>query len=103
MPTYTFLNTLTDQEIEVFIKMSELDEFKKNYPEYKQIIGSPNIVSGVSTSKQNRVPEGFKEVLAKTAEAHPTSALADRIGGKSIKQVRTEQIVDKHWKKSQGK
>jgi predicted RND superfamily exporter protein len=103
MPTYNFLNVNTNEEFDVFIKMSELDEFKKNHPEYKQIIGSPNIVSGVSTSKNYRVPDGFKEVLAKTAEAHPTSVLADRVGGKSIKQVRTEQIVDKYWKKSQGK
>lgn len=100
MPTYNFFNTITEQEVEIFLKMSELDEFKKNYPEYKQIINPPNIVSGISTSKQNRVPDGFKEVLAKTAEAHPYSELANRVGGKSIKQVRTEQIVDKHWKRS---
>jgi hypothetical protein len=103
MPTYNFLDTITNKEIEVFLKMSELDDFKKSYPNYQQIIGSPNIVSGFSTSKNHRVPEGFKEVLSKTAEAHPTSVLADRIGGKSIKQVKTEQIVDKHWKRSLGK
>jgi hypothetical protein len=103
MPTYKFVNIENDEEFEVFIKMSELDFFKESHPEYKQIIGSPVIVSGISTSKNYKVPEGFKEVLAKTAEAHPTSALADRIGGKSVKTVKTEQIVDKYWKKSQGK
>jgi hypothetical protein len=55
-------------------------------------------VSGVSTSnsRSGRVPSGFNEVLSKVAEAHPTSKVAQRFGKKSIKQVKTEQIVKKH-------
>jgi hypothetical protein len=59
---------------------------------------APAIVSGVSTSKQNRVPDGFKEVLSKISEAHPASAVADKHGRKSIKQARTEQVIKKHTK-----
>jgi hypothetical protein len=56
------------------------------------------LVSGVSTSnaKQNKVPDGFKEVLSKVAEAHPTSAIAEKHGRKSIKDVKTREIVKKH-------
>jgi hypothetical protein len=35
-------------------------------------------------------------VLSKVAEAHPTSTFADRYGKKSIKDVKTRQIVKKH-------
>jgi hypothetical protein len=103
MPTYTFLDTTTDTTFEVFLKMSELDEFKENYPNYQQIIGAPNIVSGVSVSKNNRVPDGFKDVLKKVADAHPTSTLADRVGQKSIKQVKTERVINELYKKKNQK
>lgn len=103
MPTYTFLDKTTQDVFEIVMKMSELDDFKEKYPEYQQIIGSPNIVSGISTSKNHRVPDGFKDVLKKVADAHPTSTLADRVGQKSIKQVKTERVVDNYYKKSQQK
>jgi hypothetical protein len=35
-------------------------------------------------------------VLSKVAEAHPESAVGRRHGRKSIKQVKTKRIVDKH-------
>jgi hypothetical protein len=56
------------------------------------------LVSSVSTSnfKSNKVPSGFNEVLSKVAEAHPTSPVADRHGKKSIKDVKTREIVKKH-------
>jgi hypothetical protein len=42
---------------------------------------------------------GLDEVFAKTAEAYPDSPLASRYGKKTIKQVKTEQVVKKHRKK----
>jgi hypothetical protein len=48
------------------------------------------------------VPDGFKEVLSKVAEAHPTSDVANKHGKKSIKQVKNDQIVKKHVKKITG-
>lgn len=103
MPTYTFVDTLTDRVFDVFLKISELDDFKINYPNYTQIIQAPSIVSGISCSKNNRVPDGFKDVLKKVADAHPASALADKVGQKSIKQVKTETVVNNYYKKSQQK
>jgi hypothetical protein len=94
MPTYQFRNTQTDEEFEVLMKISEREEYLKNNPHIQPILSAPALVTGVSTS--NKVPEGFKEVLSKAAEAHPSSPLAQKHGKKSIKQVKTEQIVKKH-------
>jgi hypothetical protein len=94
MPTYQFRNTQTDEEFEVLMKISEREEYLKNNPHIQPIISAPALVTGVSTS--NKVPDGFKEVLSKVAEKHPTSKVAQRYGKKSIKQIKTEQIVKKH-------
>ena len=98
MPTYQFRNTQTDEDFEVLMKISEREEYLKNNPHIQSIITAPALVSGVSTSnsRSGRVPSGFNEVLSKVAEAHPTSKVAQRFGKKSIKQVKTEQIVKKH-------
>ena len=42
------------------------------------------------------VYDKFNEVLSKVAEAHPTSAVADKHGRKGIKEAKTAQIVKKH-------
>ena len=96
MPTYEFLNTETGEEFEVLMKISEREEYLKNNPHIQPILSAPALVTGVSTSKQNRVPDGFTEVLSKVAEAHPTSEVAKRHGRKGIKASKTEQIVKKH-------
>jgi hypothetical protein len=80
------------------MKFSEREEYLKTNPQIQTVMTAPAIVSGVSTSKQNRVPDGFKEVLSKISEAHPASAVADKHGRKSIKQARTEQVIKKHTK-----
>ena len=62
MPTYSFLNTETGEEFEIVMRISERDQFMVENPHLQPIILAPALVSGSSTSKQNRVPEGFKEV-----------------------------------------
>jgi hypothetical protein len=96
MPTYTFYDNRTGEQFDALMKISEREDYLKNNPHVTQVVTAPSIVSGVSTSKQNKVPEGFKEVLSKVAEAHPESATGKRYGRKSMKQVKTKQIVDKH-------
>lgn len=96
MPTYSFLNTETGEEYDLMMKISEREEYLKTNQHIVPVVSAPSIVSGVSTSTQHRVPNGFKEVLAKVAEAHPASNLANKVGGKSIKQVKSEQVVKKH-------
>jgi hypothetical protein len=98
MPTYEFLNSETGEEFERLMSISAREDYLKENPHIVPVISAPTIVSGVSTSnsKQGKVPDGFKEVLSKVAEAHPTSTVADRYGKKSIKDVKTRQIVKKH-------
>jgi hypothetical protein len=95
MPTYTFKNTNTQEIFDVILSMNEYDVYKSQHPNHERYFDEPpKVVSGVSTT--NRVPDGFKEVLSKVSEAHPTSVVAQKHGKKSIKQIKTEQIVKKH-------
>lgn len=96
MPTYSFKDTNTGEEFDKFMKMSERDDFLKDNPHVQPMLSAPSIVSGVSTSTQHRVPDGFKEVLSKVAEAHPASVVGDRYGKRSSKEIKTKQLVDKH-------
>jgi hypothetical protein len=96
MPTYKFLNTETNEEFDDFISISRKEELIKLNPHIQQVIEAPAFIS---SSSSNKVPDGFKEVLSKVADAHPDSALADRHRRKTIKEVRTREIVDKHYKK----
>jgi len=96
MPTYSFKNTSTGEEFDKFMKISERDNFLKDNLHVQPMLSAPSIVSGVSTSTQHRVPDGFKEVLSKVAEAHPASVVGDRYGKRSSKEIKTKQLVDKH-------
>ena len=96
MPTYEFKNTETGEEFETFMKISEREKFLKNNPHIRPIVSAPMLVTSVAGMGTHRVPDGFKEVLSKVAEAHPTSKVAQKHGKKSIKQIKTEQIVKKH-------
>lgn len=96
MPTYIFRDTNTGEIHERLMSMMAREDYLKENPHMVTIIQAPMLVSGVSTSKQNKVPDGFKEVLSKVAEAHPTSEIANKHGRKSIKDVKTREIVKKH-------
>ena len=100
MPTYNFLDTETGEEFESFMSISARETFLKENSHIQSVVTAPAIVSGVSTS--NKVPDGFKEVLSKVAEAHPTSEVGQRYGRKSIKEVKTREIVKKHVQKLTG-
>ena len=97
MPIYTFEDTNTGDVYEMTMRISERDEFVKDNPHMKQLItGAPMIVGGVGSSI--KTDNGFKEVLSKAAEAHPDSPLAERYGKKSIKDIKTKEVINKHRK-----
>ena len=98
MPTYTMIDTETDEMFEVFMKISEREKYLLENTHIHPVMTAPAIVSGVSSSKQNRVPEGFKEVLSKISEGHPASEVAANHSAKSIKQAKTERVMKKHLK-----
>ena len=96
MPTYNFIDTVTNEEFELFMKWSERETFLKENPHVQSVLTAPSIVTSVAGMGSHRVPDGFKEVLSKVAEKHPNSAIGDRYGRKSIKEARTAQVVKKH-------
>lgn len=98
MATYTFRNKETDEIVEHSIRMSEYDQFVKDNPNLERY-HTPgnvlNIVGGVGGIKND---QGWKEVLSKVSEAHPNSSLANRTVSRSIKEVQTASVVNKHLK-----
>ena len=95
MPIYTFENIKTGKVYDEMMTISEMESYLKKNKDIRQQIHSVNIVGGIKgiTHKND---QGFKEVLSKIAEKHPASALAKEHGKKSIKQIRTEQVIKKH-------
>jgi hypothetical protein len=60
MPTYNFINNDTGEEFEEFMSISEIDDYLKNNPNITQLVGAPNIVSGVAGKKPDA---GFRDIL----------------------------------------
>lgn len=98
MPRYDFLNTETNEIEEHMMSYTKLDEFKENNPHLKQQISALNIVGG--TGDRIKTDAGFKEVLSKIGEGHPSSPLNTN---KSIKDIKTKEIVKKHIHKQAKK
>lgn len=96
MPFYQFKDNDTGDEIEVSLKIAELDEFKKDHPNLTQLIKKVNFgnVGGIKND------DGWKEHMSRIAEAHPASSLASEYGKKDPKTVKTRQVVEK-WRSKQ--
>ena len=91
MPRYDFLNTETGEIKEYTMSWKDLDKFKEDNPHLKQQINTPQIVGG--HGDRVKTDDGFKEVLSKIGDAHPGSKLNTN---KSIKDIKTKQIVKKY-------
>ena len=100
MPTYTFHNIQTGVVEEKVMKIAEKEQYLKDNPSVEQVHTGINIVAGVGGIKSD---SGWKDNLSRIAEAHPRSALADRHGKKSIKDIKTKQVVEKHLSKKRNK
>jgi hypothetical protein len=46
--------------------------------------------------------QGWQENLQRIAEAHPTSNLGQRYGKRSIKDVKTAEVIKKHKRRKRG-
>lgn len=94
MPIYSFRDNETGEEIEVMMKISELDEYKEQNPNLTQFLkGAPSLARGTGGFKND---DGWKENLSRIAEAHPRSALAEKVGGRKTKEVKTQEAIKKH-------
>jgi len=65
MPTYTFKNKETNEQFDLILKISQLDEFKADHPHLEQVITPQPMVSGI-----NQKPDsGFRDVLKSIKKA----------------------------------
>ena len=102
MPIYTFYNKRKKKEFTEMMNISEMESYLKKNKHITQRILGVNIVAGVS-GMSYKSDQGCKETLSKVAEPHPQSALANEVGKKSIKQIKTEQVVKKHRARQNAK
>ena len=103
MPIYTFENKKTGEEFDDMMTISELEQYLKKNKHIKQLVTRINISSGVVGMGGMKSDNGWKEMQSRIAEAHPASEFAKQHGKKTIKQVKTEQVLKKHRKRQQGK
>ena len=66
MPTYDFVNTNTGEEFEEFMSMAAREQYLKDNPHIQQMLGAK------------------------------TSAVANAHGRKSMKEIKTQNLVNKH-------
>ncbi len=62
MPTYTFHDATTNIDEDVFMKISEVDEYLAKNPAKTKIITSASIISGVQ-SGTNKPDANFRDIL----------------------------------------
>lgn len=101
MPVYDFRNNETGEEWEETISyddMKKLTSDGKISIVYKKV----NFGHSVGSDGGGKVPDHFKEVMSKIAEANPNSPLAEKYGSKSIKEVKTRDAVEKARKRAGG-
>jgi hypothetical protein len=99
MPIYSFENIKTGKEYTEQMSMSELDNYLLKNKNVRQVFTTLNIVGGVA-GLTHKPDSGFKDVVQKIAEKHPSSPLAQKYKKKSIKEIKTKQVIDKHRKRN---
>lgn len=100
MPTYTFYDTVTQEEYEEFMSMSELDEYKKMNPQINQVFTPIALVGDHVMGVGPKTDGGFQENMQRIAQAHPGSPLDDKFGGstRTHKELKTRDAINKHKK-----
>lgn len=95
MPTYTFIDTETQEIFDVVMSMSDYNYYKEEHPAHERYFDqAPQLISGSGMKTDG----GFKEVLSKISEAHPESPLADQHLRRTTKQVKTERVI-REWRR----
>jgi hypothetical protein len=98
MPTYRFRRK-NGKEFEKIMMIAEMEEYRKKHPNLELCLPSTlNIVSGVG-SVDSKTSSGWKDVLGKISEAHPSSELAKQYGTKSVRETQVQAIREKYKKR----
>jgi len=99
---YAFIHKKTKKIVRHDLKISEYDAFKKKHPNLERYLdGAPAVTFNGRTfrSLDAKTDNGWKEVLSKIADQNKGSQLANDYGRKTIKEVKTRELVQKHAKK----
>ena len=94
MPTYDFVNTQTGESFTQMMRIAEKEQFLEANPHIQQQIGAPATISGGNFQK--KMDSGWKENMARIAEAHPNSAFAEKMGGRSVTKSKVSNATKKH-------
>lgn len=63
MPTYTFEEQATGNIVERHMRISELDDFKKNNPQFKQVHVAPFAIGDTVRMGMKKPDQSFRELL----------------------------------------
>ncbi len=96
MPTYLFYDTVTEKEFEKFMSISDRETFLKETPHIEQKIQPPNFIKRRDGDVLKKAGAGWNEVLQKVGEHHPDSEVAKKNVRRTVKQVKTAEVVKKH-------
>lgn len=78
--------------------IAQMEEYMSKNKHIIQVPQVLNISSGVMGISM-RTDGGWKDNLSRIAEKHPNSALAERYGKRTAKEIATQRVVQKHLKK----
>lgn len=98
MPTYELYDTKKKKVFDVWMSISEYEQFLKNNPHIIRYFDTAPAftMDGKSFKDVPGKLGGFKEVLQKIGEKHPDSAIDERFRGpRSAKRVKTDIAVGK--------
>ena len=100
MPKYLFVNCDTRELEEHTFRISEYDQFKENNPHLERYIDAAPMFSynGTGDFGTRKPDDSWKEVLQKIGEQNKGSALDREVNKRSSKDVKIDQIIEKHAK-----
>ena len=73
MPTYNFRNKVTGEEKEVTMRISELDQYKEDNPDWDTFYkpGSAPSIGRTTTNFNSKVPQWHKDNMKEMKKIHP--------------------------------
>lgn len=94
MPLYEFRIKESGETFEEYFTYDQKKAFLEDNPEFEEIIGAPNIISGIAgiTHKND---SGFNDLLNRIGNANPHSPLGQQHGDKGIKATKVREAVNK--------
>lgn len=103
MPTYELYDTKKKKVFEMWLSVSQYEQYLKDHPHVVRYFESAPgfVMEGYSIREGTAKIGGFKEVLQKIGEKHPGSPLEERYRARprDTKRVKTDIAIGKALKK----